>query len=515
LNGPKKRNESNYIYDKTSQLINANYNFIKNESYNFDPNGNRKTAEIQGQKQTYQTGEYNRLLSDENYNYEYDLEGNRISKTNKKDNTITKYTWDHRNRLIKVTTSTTEVEYLYDYLNRLVKRIENKTDQKYFVHDNWQIVLQFSSKNSHPTNRYLWGTKQDEVICDNNNWTLGDHLNTIRDIVKSDGNVVAHLDYNSFGKIIPETKNDTTLSFAYTGKLFDQTSDLQWNVNRWYDSNVGRWVSEDPIGFRGRDVNLYRCVYNTFIAMSDPSGHVIQFVVPGGFITGSNGVAAVYSAVSAFSTAYTLYSITTTPSLTPPSVHDGGKFGPYAIRLPLADLTSVLQTIDRKLTYSTSFQMPDYPNFYVCTQYNGYDKVEISVRLRLYEGGLFSNTNFFTDSDSTTLTKAQLELARNTAGDIRLEFESVVMLRVHYIDNYIYDGIKIEASKYDGVTPFTPTGSAIDNYSTTAEVYAEATVYVKGYASTRAGKQDSTTSTEVIQAATSGKYLFGNFGVTK
>jgi YD repeat-containing protein len=211
---------------------------MQNEKYNFDLNGNRKTAEIQGQKQNYKTGEYNRLLSDENYNYEYDLEGNRISKTDKEGKT-TKYFWDHRNRLIKVTTPTTEVKYLYDYLNRLVKRTENKTDQKYFVHDNWQIILQFENSNPAPTHRYLWGTKQDELICDNNNWTLPDQLNTIRDIVKSDGNVVAHLDYNAFGKQISETKNNN-LSFAYTGKLFDKASDLQWNINRWYDSNVGR-----------------------------------------------------------------------------------------------------------------------------------------------------------------------------------------------------------------------------------------------------------------------------------
>ncbi|MDR2169616.1 MAG: hypothetical protein LBP59_05695, partial [Planctomycetaceae bacterium] len=52
------------------------------------------------------------------------------------------------------------------------------------------------------------------------NWTLNDHLNTIRDIIKPDGNVASHLEYNAFGKLISETKNDSLL-FAYTGKLFD------------------------------------------------------------------------------------------------------------------------------------------------------------------------------------------------------------------------------------------------------------------------------------------------------
>ncbi|MDR2643526.1 MAG: hypothetical protein LBC74_12115, partial [Planctomycetaceae bacterium] len=268
LNGPEKRSESKYRYDKTSQLINASYNFMQHEKYDFDLNGNRKQAEIQGQKQSYKTGEYNRLLSDENYSYEYDLEGNRISKTDKEGKT-TKYTWDNRNRLVKVSTPTNEIEYLYDYLNRLVKRIENKTEQQYFIHDNWQIILQFDNKELKPTHRYLWGIKQDELICDNENWILCDHLNSIRDIVKSDGTVADHLEYNSFGKLISVTKNTDSTFFAYTGKLIDKSNYLQWNINRWYDSNVGRWMSEDPIGFEGNDINLYRHVDNSVVLYTD------------------------------------------------------------------------------------------------------------------------------------------------------------------------------------------------------------------------------------------------------
>ncbi|MDR2172254.1 MAG: RHS repeat-associated core domain-containing protein, partial [Planctomycetaceae bacterium] len=126
-----------------------------------------------------------------------------------------------------------------------------------------------------PTNRYLWGTKQDELICNNNNWTLNDHLNTIRDIVKSDGNVESHLEYNAFGKLISETKNDLPL-FAYTGKLTDKSSDLQWNINRWYDSNAGRWMSEDPIGLNADDNNLSRYVNNNTMTNYDLFGLAVH-----------------------------------------------------------------------------------------------------------------------------------------------------------------------------------------------------------------------------------------------
>jgi uncharacterized protein RhaS with RHS repeats len=47
---------------------------------------------------------------------------------------------------------------------------------------------------------------------------------------------------------------------------------LQWNINRWYDSNVGRWVSEDPIGFREKDLNLYRYSKNIVSTFIDIAG---------------------------------------------------------------------------------------------------------------------------------------------------------------------------------------------------------------------------------------------------
>ncbi|MDR1484306.1 MAG: hypothetical protein LBT09_05740, partial [Planctomycetaceae bacterium] len=174
------------------------------------------------------------------------------------------------NRLTKVQTPTESIDYIYDYQNRLVKRTDNQNVTT-FIHDDWQIIATLDSKNN-VKDRYLWGTKQDELICNNNNWTLGDHLNTIRDTIKSNGTVVSHLEYNAFGKLISETKNDLPF-FAYTGKLFDNISDQQWNINRWYDSNVGRWMSDDPIGYDANDSNLFRFVRNHTVSSTDPFGY--------------------------------------------------------------------------------------------------------------------------------------------------------------------------------------------------------------------------------------------------
>jgi len=64
------------------------------------------------------------------------------------------------------------------------------------------------------------------------------------------------------------------LIFGYTGKMLDEATGLQNNLNRWYDSQTGRWVSQDPIGFGGGDANLYRYVGNHPSQSTDPSGLV-------------------------------------------------------------------------------------------------------------------------------------------------------------------------------------------------------------------------------------------------
>ena len=53
---------------------------------------------------------------------------------------------------------------------------------------------------------------------------------------------------------------------------------------RWYDPNLGRFISEDPIGFGGGDINLYGYVWDSPQSFSDPLGFqgAIRFYPAGG-----------------------------------------------------------------------------------------------------------------------------------------------------------------------------------------------------------------------------------------
>jgi RHS repeat-associated protein len=139
-------------------------------------------------------------------------------------------------------------------------------------------------------NRYLWGAAVDQLLADeaptypaigdptaNTRWALLDHQNSIRDLVdfdESDGSVdlIDHVIYQAFGQRAGEGDPDIASLFGYTGRLFDQQTDLQYNSARWYDAALMQWLSEDPIGFAAGDPNPRRYVGNDPVNKVDPSG---------------------------------------------------------------------------------------------------------------------------------------------------------------------------------------------------------------------------------------------------
>jgi len=131
------------------------------------------------------------------------------------------------------------------------------------IYDGNQIVMDFRRTGSGLVEtsdlewRYLWGPAVDQILAEENvdngsdetvQWTLTDHLNTVRDIAKySSGSdmttVVHHLIYDAFGKVTAETNPAVDSLFLFTARPFDPDTGLQNNLNRWYDPSVGRWLS--------------------------------------------------------------------------------------------------------------------------------------------------------------------------------------------------------------------------------------------------------------------------------
>jgi len=82
---------------------------------------------------------------------------------------------------------------------------------------------------------------------------------------------VQQYEYDSFGNQ-HDMKNRIKQPYGYTGREHDRETGLRYYRARYYDGEVGRFISEDPIGFAGGDVNLYNYVGANSVNFVDPSG---------------------------------------------------------------------------------------------------------------------------------------------------------------------------------------------------------------------------------------------------
>lgn len=287
---------SEYDYDNTSQLTGADHTGQTDESYAYDENGNRTGG-------GYDTNPNNQLASDGTYDYTYDDEGNRLTKTKISNSEKEEYTWDYRNRLTKVTfknsggTVIKTVDFAYDAFDRLIRRTVDPDGatggasllDSFFSWEADQINLEFDGGDAGDlVHRNLWNpTTIDQILAVENVasllsageiiWPLTDHLGTPRDLASYDSGtdettIENHRVYNSFGVLTSETNGSFTIDIGFTGVLFEAATGLNYHRRRWLEPGTGRWMSEDPIGFGAGDTNLQRYVSNGPVSYVDANG---------------------------------------------------------------------------------------------------------------------------------------------------------------------------------------------------------------------------------------------------
>jgi len=72
------------------------------------------------------------------------------------------------------------------------------------------------------------------------------------------------------------------VTFGYIGRPIEEKTGLSDDRARWYDANTGRFINEDPTGFKGGDTNLFRYVGNDPLDRIDPSGLTAKWAGYGG-----------------------------------------------------------------------------------------------------------------------------------------------------------------------------------------------------------------------------------------
>ena len=222
----------------------------------------------------------NRLREDADTCYAYDANGNLATRTAKVAGActggVTTYEWDVLNRLVRIDNpDATHAAYRYDAQGRRIEKDVNGALTRY-VYDDDAILLEYDGTDALQAT-YSHGEEIDQPLA----MTRGadsyfyhtDHLGSVRLLTDAAGNVANSYDYDAFGNLEATSFETVANPYTFTARERDAESGLMFYRARYYDPRIGRFISEDPIGFEGEDLNLYRYVFNGPVMGVDPTGN--------------------------------------------------------------------------------------------------------------------------------------------------------------------------------------------------------------------------------------------------
>jgi RHS repeat-associated protein len=262
-----------YTYDPLYQLTKVTQGTTTTESYNYDSVGNRLSSLAVA---SYSYNPSNELTANSAGTFTYDSNGNMLTKT---DSTGTRnYTWDFENRLSSVVLpgSGGTVTFKYDPFGRRIQKAftqNSTTTATNYVYDGNDLTEEVDASGNELAH-YAKGVGIDEPLAQLRSGTMSfyqqDGLDSVTSLTSTTGTMANTYTYDSFGNLIATT-GALMNAFQYTARDYDPETGLRYHRARYYDPAVGRFLSEDPIGFNG-GINFYSYVANDPVNFMDQGG---------------------------------------------------------------------------------------------------------------------------------------------------------------------------------------------------------------------------------------------------
>jgi RHS repeat-associated protein len=328
-----QRSETRCGYDAAGRLLtdqkqDAEANILYSNTYVYDALGNRTSHTDLNGVTTYQYNGLNQLCMVQYPNgnqvtYAYDANGNRTAKSEGGD-ILQAYAYDFENHMVQASGPNGILGTYYYNADGLRVAKVTASGTTGFLYDGAKLLQEVGSTGqTTATYTSTGGTVNDPLVGIANSAgshvPLMDGLGSTRFLLDNTQNVSDGYVYEAFGRQVSgsgETPNPYHFVGAY-GYYEDWETGLALLTARYYDAEVGRFVTRDPIGFGGGDWNVYGYVGGNPTLDNDASGllSVPPWVITGGgaLVTAVKRFLPIYKVLSAVGCAavgvYTVYLI--------------------------------------------------------------------------------------------------------------------------------------------------------------------------------------------------------------
>jgi RHS repeat-associated protein len=170
------------------------------------------------------------------------------------------------------------VSFKYDPSGRRIYK-SSSSGTSIYAYDGDNLIEETNSVGA-VVARYSQGLNIDEPLAmlrsGATSYYQADGLGSLTSLSNTSGALANTYTYDSFGNLTAST-GSLTNSFRYTGREFDTETSLYYYRARYYDTQAGRFLSEDPTAFNG-GTDFYAYTRNSPISFVDPTGESIAVV---------------------------------------------------------------------------------------------------------------------------------------------------------------------------------------------------------------------------------------------
>jgi len=276
-----------FQYDVLGRLTQDGSN--ANNQFGYDAVDNR-LSETQPSKSYGYESNSNRLSSINGTSIQRDAVGNALTDGTRQ------YKYNAMNRLSGLTNSQNNVQagYTYNYLGQRVRKqlTGGMNEDTFFVYGLQGELLGEYRADGQIIREYLYqaGNGFAELVAEVDSsgavvYVHTDHLGSPRLATDLSQIVVWRWVSDAFGLAGVDEDPDgdtniTTIYHRFAGQYFDEEHGLHYNYHRYYDPQIGRYITSDPIGLQG-GLNTYGYVLHNPLKYIDPDGRLVWFVIPG------------------------------------------------------------------------------------------------------------------------------------------------------------------------------------------------------------------------------------------